>query len=66
MKYCIRALICLVISALYSACAQAQRDGGRTLENAGSVVRSGAQNLWTTPPPEQQRKKNEAGAAAER
>ncbi len=46
MKYFVA---CLFGILAFSSCAQVQDQGARSLENAGSVVTSGGQRLWTAP-----------------
>ena len=39
------AILCTVLCS----CAQVQRDGARTAENANSIVTSAGQHVWTAP-----------------
>ena len=60
MKYFVSiAFVC----ALVTGCAQTQDQGGRALENAGSVVTSGGQHVWHAPDKSPKEKKEEEKAA---
>ena len=42
----IKILICVLIATTIVACSEVQNSGGKALENAGSVVKTGDQKLW--------------------